>query len=1814
MRAQLTTRRKADSSKSVRQGSAPASAGLGNGATSGVPLFLSRGASGLREPESGEDSEVEASELEGAAELQVQDEHGVQGSSARTTSGGEGGELALQEDDVAAPAEAEAKPAEVAPVQARCDSCEEEKQTPSGGVSPADSDDEDDPDPVQLQCDSCEPEAVSAPPVTIQAQCDDCAREETQASPALQRRDEGQVQKAQEAVASRGVQHEAQRGVTNASEPLPHYATIQAAFGAHDVSGVRAEVGGAGGHAATAIGAQAYAVGDRIAFKAEPDLHLAAHEAAHTVQQRGGVQLRGGVGRPGDAYERHADEVADAVVRGESAQPILDRKPAATDARAGAGEAAPVQHRLEANAVHLQEPPAPMLPREPPARAPSRPAGAREGGGEGATPAVTSSAIAAAQAGAPAELAPAVPAGPAGGVEAAAEGGTLNAHCYRAAIEEPADDSGDEPTDPPVAEPQEEVHADLPTVDERDDCPVESAIGQTTASLGGPMASLGGPMASSGPSGPGGTASTADAAPASAESTAAPDASAPAAAAGGETSTGPASTDTAAGEGAPDAPSPLQDATLQAEAGRADAMARFEASSAVIDSVGASLAALPTDISFAEPPGAGARERERQVLAGGRVSEFLQHAATRLRESISFASEDVPDRFGSLAESIKASIGAQLEQQKSSVSQSVEAARGAAYAVADAARASVHGAHDAYVAAVAEQTASAIDTLQTAHDSNLEQVDQLENDSLSDINALYGTGHDDIVALGPTYAGQADARAELYVAEYEKCKIWEADGSPRKDGFFAGYLTNRRAEAQQKAALDTAHGYHDSLIEAANNQAAQATQGRKHDRCGVIASARATRRAMADRLTALVDTLTTGSVQATTQAGALRDSLLAGLETSLLATVGALGREEHDSRQTLDDTGYLQQVAVEQAAFSAATAVQDAVVSAVDRAQQALNGTRATLAGTPAPSAEDLDGVVAGATRSLDAQLDLLMAGVNAAVDGGESSLIQAEQAGLAALDADGQGATARVSAASASFAQQMASVASSATSNFAALTEQYTSQTEETASAGAEGFAQAVIGFESVCETMLTNIETNLTQAATRLEQNFQGRIAGLDDEASGIPKQAQDAAAREQPAWKSVVAVILVIAIIIVVALVIGPAVIGAVGAAAAALGASAGVATAVGAIVGGAIVGALSSGAMTLIQNWASGQRWDTGLWRAMAVGALTGAIGGAVGLGVNSGLNALIGQGSRFALSQGAQFVVRAAVNITSDALMNIGQQLAIAGHVDWGEFAQGMVVSLVLHGSRRIQAFQARVTARSAGAVSGAIGRVSGTGSVASARASAYAGDLRTQAQQATAEAKGPLDWTAPPAGSAAGAEAPTTPTEAESTPARPAETEASAPAAEAEVGTGRATEAEPTAPRPSESEAAAPTTEDSGVPRPTEAEGATPRDAESRAAEADGAPPREVDTEPTAGGTREPETSQASELEPIASAREVEQVSTKIGDAEHTLTLRETPDGLELWMCTVCGPIKAKIDAMLETLPPGSPLREQLARIRSDADGVEANVRPAEARAALRDLAARLRAVGDAHPELGSILDASPDMTRLGTRQEEPITLEGEALANPDLRSRPGWEDRDLLYTVYERMPDGTRRVLKVGEESTRLNPRGDPFYESRFSRYRSAARRSGIEIEIEVAPVEVPAGRTLEGVEQTLRDQVDFGEEGSLPWDATRVAGFGGQSRLGPEHAGPGVPFEPLPGGSPLRDTHILNPEGRYVPKDSGAEPYVPPPRSGAPSPAELRASLTATRGNVTAAARAAGVPRETFRDWLAAAGIDPTSFRNPQTPTGSE
>lgn len=116
----------------------------------------------------------------------------------------------------------------------------------------------------------------------------------------------------------------ASEGVRGTGRRLPHLDRIQASFGRHDVSRVSAHVGGAARDAAARMGARAFATGESVAFSAWPDLHTAAHEAAHVIQQRLGARPVDGVGRSGDSYERNADEVASLVVAGRSAEGALE--------------------------------------------------------------------------------------------------------------------------------------------------------------------------------------------------------------------------------------------------------------------------------------------------------------------------------------------------------------------------------------------------------------------------------------------------------------------------------------------------------------------------------------------------------------------------------------------------------------------------------------------------------------------------------------------------------------------------------------------------------------------------------------------------------------------------------------------------------------------------------------------------------------------------------------------------------------------------------------------------------------------------------------------------------------------------------------------------------------------------------------------------------------------------------------------------------------------------------------------------------------------------------------------------------------------------------------------------------------------------------------------------------------------------------------------------------------------------------------------------------------------------------------------------
>lgn len=135
----------------------------------------------------------------------------------------------------------------------------------------------------------------------------------------LQRRTVGRTQTAPD------LQATAALGRSGPASTLPFLSEIQRSFGPqHSVQATQAYLGHTADLVTQKMGAEAYATGSSVVFGSQPTLFTAAHEAAHVIQQRRGVSLPGGAGSAGDAYERHADAVAERVVAGQSAADLLD--------------------------------------------------------------------------------------------------------------------------------------------------------------------------------------------------------------------------------------------------------------------------------------------------------------------------------------------------------------------------------------------------------------------------------------------------------------------------------------------------------------------------------------------------------------------------------------------------------------------------------------------------------------------------------------------------------------------------------------------------------------------------------------------------------------------------------------------------------------------------------------------------------------------------------------------------------------------------------------------------------------------------------------------------------------------------------------------------------------------------------------------------------------------------------------------------------------------------------------------------------------------------------------------------------------------------------------------------------------------------------------------------------------------------------------------------------------------------------------------------------------------------------------------------
>jgi hypothetical protein len=225
-----------------------------------------------------------------------------------------------------------------------------------------------------------------------------------------------------------------------------------------------------------------------------------------------------------------------------------------------------------------------------------------------------------------------------------------------------------------------------------------------------------------------------------------------------------------------------------------------------------------------------------------------------------------------------------------------------------------------------------------------------------------------------------------------------------------------------------------------------------------------------------------------------------------------------------------------------------------------------------------------------------------------------------------------------------------------------------DTAQAGAvEGMGKTRADFQAGCERVLGNLTQKLGTSKTELGQDFDKALGNIGSE---ITKQADEAAGKVQPAWKSVVAFVLklVIAIIVTVAIVL---------LAASGVGLLATIGLA-------ALIGAVGGVAKMAVDKWATGESItlaDVG--KAAALGAVEGLIslaGAGIGGAVTKGFGSMVASkfGEQALKTVGfkiAEFAVDVAVGTAIDTIgSGVSDTLGrlIEGkEVSWATFGEAM---------------------------------------------------------------------------------------------------------------------------------------------------------------------------------------------------------------------------------------------------------------------------------------------------------------------------------------------------------------------------------------------------------------------------------------------------------------------------------------------------------------------------------------------------------------
>ena len=686
-------------------------------------------------------------------------------------------------------------------------------------------------------------------------------------------------------------------------------------------------------------------------------------------------------------------------------------------------------------------------------------------------------------------------------------------------------------------------------------------------------------------------------------------------------------------------------------------------------------------ISPKREPGGDRRAvlEQQRVNSSNQASAFLATAATKV-QTITGLGENVPARVLAAAENAKATILTNVAQQKAAITAQMAQLRSQAQTEVQATLTQIQTQQQAANAGITQTTTTAKTKLEGEFTKANSTLAEKETSQAAKIEQLYQQALPKYKAAGEKIGNEASALAE------NRAKGYEAKIKGEDDSLLDGPLTDNRNKARAKAAREVGKQYKQGLVEEANKQGEKAQEGKAKDLEAVKQIANQSRQTLESQHQANLESLTSAEQTASSQIEQANTSLTQAAQKTLEATLQSLSQKEQSQLQTLTEYGQQQVTAIDGNAQKAIASLQQGINQAATSLQAALENFQAQSQGMGAPDPTALSASLAQASGQIDQAIAQVQAQLETHLGAGEQGLTQAGQNAATSLHTISNGGIQEAQAVGTGLTTSVQQLSQSAGETFNKIQESHKTTVQTTTDTAIAGFTQVTQGIETAFNQTNQNLEQGITNSVTQLETGLRG---ALDKMSADINKYAEDAAAQEQPRWKGVLKILLMIAVIVVVALVAGPAVIGAVGAMAGALGASAAAAGVIGAVVGGAIVGAAAGAVTQMGNNLIDGKNLMEGVGQAMIVGAIGGALGGAGGaLGQALGNAGKLGAGM-------TQTMMKFGIETGFDTVGNILGDLVSGNPITFESVMtstlQGIGMSLAMSGAGKIKAVEATQT-------------------------------------------------------------------------------------------------------------------------------------------------------------------------------------------------------------------------------------------------------------------------------------------------------------------------------------------------------------------------------------------------------------------------------------------------------------------------------------------------------------------------------------------